>query len=322
MENVPEVTADDPTQPDEDLEKDPHAVSTIKTDMESHDFSVVFAADDAVSRGSLCTRHRIYPVIIDAHPQVFKQYQGEMTFKRVYNSLKLPEPYALEMFEMRPELLEEWCTTLEFGTDIGPLRKSGAKKAKTEDSNPYQQTHEALFSYCKHPWPVSQRWEGFRPRECECISLASAMFPIDPETERSDGSTVPMFFDANHSAERTFRWPPKMGKDKKLLPIKNPWRTSCPTFTALSRIVMRRQVAGADTVIKRLHPLEQMRMMGWDLQMYDRGKPPFARAMMTEADLANLAGNMWSGFTFIVTEISLAGRVPWEQTVRDNQVFV
>ena len=60
--------------------------------------------------------------------------------------------------------------------------------------------------------------------------------------------------------------------------IRNPWRKACPTFTGLSRVVARLHDPEGQIYIHRVHPLEQMGMMGWDLQMYAGGASPFDKA--------------------------------------------
>ena len=102
--------------------------------------------------------------------------------------------------------------------------------------------HEAAFSYCRVEWPPAVEHLGaflffgcrpclsartkhasnkhikdtgdFRDREAQIIYLADRRFPApelpeDPET----GYGPWQFFDANHSIERTLRWPP--ARDKK-----------------------------------------------------------------------------------------------------------
>ena len=191
LENVPEA-AQDAADTDEANDLPPEVCGQIKKYMEAADFSVVWAVDDAVTRGSLCVRRRIFPIIVDIHPEISEKFKLETNFKKVWNALKMPESYSWDCFALLNSTLVKYCRSLKHSTDIGPLRKG-----KDTDS-PYADTHEALFSYVGAPWPPAERYEGFRPREGEVISLANSLFP--PEDK------VTTFFDANHSAERTFRW--------------------------------------------------------------------------------------------------------------------
>ena len=42
---------------------------------------------------------------------------------------------------------------------------------------------------------------------------------------------------------------------------------------------------------------------------------------LTPEVLGSLSGNMWSGFTYICTEIALAGAVDWSVVLKENAEF-
>ena len=72
-------------------------------------------------------------------------------------------------------------------------------------------------------------------------------------------------------------------------------------------------MASGEVKLARVHPLEQMRMMGWDLPFYKDCVSPFH--VISDAELSSLAGNMWSAFTYLAIEVSLAGSIPWSEAI-------
>ena len=193
LENVPEAAQDD-IREDDDLELDPGVVRTIKDDMENAKFSVLFPSDDAVSRGSLCVRNRIYPCVIAIRPRIFEQFRGPERFTMVFSALKVPQPYGYECFALPPEVLQQYCAPLEHGENIAPIkkRKEGSEK---NDGIGYRETHEALFSFCKVPWPVdvSLYLPTLRPRENEVMVLANQMFPAERTPEDKQLTIIEFF---------------------------------------------------------------------------------------------------------------------------------
>ena len=66
------------------------------------------------------------------------------------------------------------------------------------------------------------------------------------------------YFDANHTFERTFRWPIK----DTTKGLRNPWKTYVPTITGSSSMTGR--VLKPDNTIqfRKVHGLEAMQMIG------------------------------------------------------------
>ena len=62
--------------------------------------------------------------------------------------------------------------------------------------------------------------------------------------------------------------------------------------------------------IKKLHGLEAMRLIGWDLCEWKDGVSPFASGKVTPELLAAMAGNAWSAFAFVPLAISAFGAAP------------
>ena len=65
----------------------------------------------------------------------------------------------------------------------------------------------------------------------------------------------------------------------------------------------------AGVLVKKLHGLEAMRVIGWDLG-HCKGKSLFESQDVTSDLLRNMAGNVWSAFTFIPLAIASFGAVP------------
>ena len=40
---------------------------------------------------------------------------------------------------------------------------------------------------------------------------------------------------------------------------------------------------------------------------------------MTEANLGDMAGNMWSGFTYLANEIAVAGSINWQEATAESK---
>ena len=67
--------------------------------------------------------------------------------------------------------------------------------------------------------------------------------------------------------------------------------------------------------IKRVHPLEQMRMNGWDLSFWADGLSPLSETITPEL-VTDLAGNMWNGWSYMCVEIAAAGCCDWAEARR------
>ena len=98
------------------------------------------------------------------------------------------------------------------------------------------------------------------------------------------------------------RWPAVDGKS-----LRNPWKLYLPTLTATSVMVCRFRKDGA-TTFKRLHGLEAMRCIGWDLGHFQDG------TLSSQVDyglLCDLAGNAWSSLAFLPVAMAAFGAAPW-----------
>ena len=210
-------------------------------------------------------------------------------------------------------MLRSLCSQLAEGTERKAAKKGKTGARSADDTWP--DVHEEAFSYSRVPWPPDVSGiKDFISREAEVIFLANRLFPAPPGEWH--------FFDANHSIERALRWPPSINsKTKKASPLKNPWKLCAPTFTAGAKIGARKlhQVEGSNEVsfleIKRVHPLEQMRMNGWDLSFWAGGLSPFSDTVSPET-VADLAGNMWNGWSYMAAEIAVAGCCDWVKARR------
>ena len=63
--------------------------------------------------------------------------------------------------------------------------------------------------------------------------------------------------------------------------------------------------------VKRIHPLECMRLQGWDLAHWKDHKSPFCQGFGSD-DVQKLAGNMWNMFSYARIKIAAVGCVDWE----------
>ena len=63
-------------------------------------------------------------------------------------------------------------------------------------------------------------------------------------------------------------------------------------------------------LIKRVHPLECMRLQGWDLAFWKDEKSPFSTHFKAD-DLQDFAGNMWNAFSYLRVKIAAVGCVDW-----------
>ena len=284
-------------------------VFVLQDDFESHGMTVVFASCDAKCRGSPCTRERIWPIVFDVEPEVAALLGLQRNFFAVHDELKA-EPFTYDMCAISHDVLKLLCAPLAEGTDRKSTKK--AKSAASDDTWP--DVHEECFSFARVAWPPdTSLLKDFLPRESQIIFLADKLFPAE--------EGVWTFFDSNHSIERTLRWPPKViAKTKKVQPLRNPWKTVAPTFTAGSKIVARKLHKVGDEPafleMKRVHPLEQMRMNGWDLSFWADGQSPFYVDQITAELVADMAGNMWNGWSFMAVEIATAECCDWSEAKR------
>lgn len=176
---------------------------------------------------------------------------------------------------------------------------------------------------------------GFRLRSAELVDLASVGFPALKVNQWE-------FFDCNNDLLRVFRLDrdadeneqaeqqgsDKKGNDKKDKKKQNgptwktpacPWRATIPTLVASSIIACRKVVVDEEgqqkQITKRLHGLEMMRLMGWDLSMYRNGDA-FPEENQTPALLQSLAGNAWCQWHFLPFATAVLGAVDWAEAKR------
>lgn len=77
---------------------------------------------------------------------------------------------------------------------------------------------------------------------------------------------------------------------------RSPWRTHCPTIAGSSKIAIRKLV-GDTLTLRLMHPIEMMRVMGWDLDHWANG-PRVWSDVITPDLVTSLAGNAFSAFAF------------------------
>ena len=216
-------------------------------------------------------------------------------------------------FLIEPSELQRLCSSIDTG--------SGRKAPKKSKNDPdWEPIHEATYSEFGVAWPpVACPVDVFRERESEVVYLVDQVWP----EERVDVWT---FFDANHTLQRTIKYPPHKAKSTapkaqpaakaKLATIwevaKSPWKDYVPTLTAGSSIAVRCIRSSADgapheKVLRRLHALEAMALQGWAPQMYENSMHPWAS--VTPQTLASMAGNMWNSFAFMPLVLSIFGAV-------------
>ena len=166
----------------------------------------------------------------------------------------------------------------------------------------WKPVHEQLYALLGIQWPptIAETMVGFTAREAEVVFVADHRWPA-----KEVG--VWEFFDANRSMERVFRWQPQQEFDDRLA---NPWRSHVPTLVGHSSMACRLKTASGLVKIKKLHGLEAMRLIGWDLCHWKDGASPFASGKILPDLLLSMAGNAWSAFAFVPLAISAFGAAP------------
>ena len=273
--------------------------------------SVLFPNCDATCRGSPCTRERIFQLVLVIEPAIANSLGVTQNFFMVLKELKA-SPYSYDSCCIDPEVLEAMCAHLPEGTGRASTKKKGKVGARSEEDT-WPDVHQEAYLFSRVEWPPDVSFlKDFLSRESEVIYLSDKLFPAPPGCWQ--------FFDANHSIERTLRWPPSVSaKTQKAQPLRNPWKECAPTFTAGSKIVARKWHQISDgpgfLELKRVHPLELMRMNGWDLSFWRDQTSPFSDSVSPEL-VSDLAGNMWNGWSYMVMEIALAGCCDWSEACR------
>ena len=102
-------------------------------------------------------------------------------------------------------------------------------------------------------------------REGELVWAADKLFPV-PAKDFGNYSVL----DASHTFERSFKWDATAPEPTAT----DPWRTSVPTLTANSKIIVRvRDNATGTVCMRRLHGLEAFALQGWGLGQWQSKNP-------------------------------------------------
>ena len=166
----------------------------------------------------------------------------------------------------------------------------GPQQAVDSGGSTWLEKHQEIFPQLGLSWPpdLGDLKPVLMPMGLRAAETAYAChigFPLTVDNEWQ-------FIEANSSLERNLRYPPAAGKA-----ISSPWTTTCRTFTSLSKVVIRKRDADGKITIRQLHPIEQMRMIGWDLGHWRRG-PQLWSSSVDPPLLGSLAGNAFSAFAF------------------------
>jgi hypothetical protein len=155
--------------------------------------------------------------------------------------------------------------------------------------------HRALFESEKMPWPPKldpqfmSIADHFGGRCAESAYFCNYNFPPTEE-----GYT---FFDS----QMQLPWL----VDADAAKLRNPWRSTVPTIAASSKMIVR-CCTSSSIDVRMFHPVEAMRVAGWDLDHWADG-PAFWNRDMDWELLNSLAGNAFSAFAFTpVLSASLA----------------
>ena len=100
--------------------------------------------------------------------------------------------------------------------------------------------------------------------------------------------------------------------------LRNPWKVKIPTLTASCKICCRKQFPTGVLELRRVHPLECLRLQGWDLGMWsgDVGPIKSLGGPWGPEELQDLAGNMWNAFSYTRVKMATAGAVDWVEVNR------
>jgi hypothetical protein len=274
----------------------------IVEDFQSQGFTVIFVDFNCTEYGSPKECRRAWFLILDIPREIADVLGVEEAFFAVFDSLLVEK-------EIRPPVTRFLLDGAMHEKFMGFKNSSSAKRVKANLE--WKLTHERLFSEIGLTWPPDVAHltaKGFRIREAEVAYLADHMF---------HGCGIGwQFFDANHSAERTFRLDkaPETLDQNVLDRMRVPWQSTVPTLTAQSVIVARYTHPGGPepfTELRRLHPIELFRLNLWDVDMW--ATPPHEHGDITTELLCDMAGNSWSLFAFVPLAVALLGCVPWSK---------
>ena len=114
--------------------------------------------------------------------------------------------------------------------------------------------------------------------------------------------------------------PPKTtkGEDLSIELLRNPWKVKIPTLTASCKICCRKQSPTGVLELRRVHPLECLRLQGWDLGMWSGDVVPIKSlgGPWGPEELQDLAGNMWNAFSYTRIKMAAVGAVDWVEVNR------
>ena len=308
LENVAEILQndgeddDDPSKEAADDKTLKVVNNTINDYFEKKGMTVVFVLDDPRNKGSLCARTRVHPCVVDIPRAIADEMKLEDHFHDLWGSLRSSDQHTFESFMVDNDLLDRMCSPLQYGQDKGPAKQ----KPKTGGDD-WEPVHQKLFMFKGLKWPPAvDHLTQFRTRSAECIVFANAFWPEDAVNRWT-------YFDSNHDAKRLFRWPAKPKKDGTMTALKCPWRTYIPTLTSLTHMVARCLVKVDEDeptlVLRRVHPIECMRVMGWDLEHFRN--PPFGwygvpgehkEHLLDDSLLQDIAGNAWTAWTYTANQ--------------------
>ena len=267
---------------------------------------------NALDYGSPMARVRWWLVILDIDPACAKQLNIEQHASEILNGLKdgyRAAPYSFEPFFIQPDVIEELVHNIPFKMQ---------KAARLDDG--WKDVHLGLCLSHDIEWPPNSdlpRSKGFGVRSAEVIVIAMTLFSLTDVG-------VWEFFDANADAVRVFRLDSPSDK------VPNPWKRVMPTLVASSQVVGRilRKVDGEaepQLEMKKLHGLEAMRLMGWDLNMYHDGDAFGGLGDGQGRDdtqspelLSSLAGNAWCCWHTVPLVIAVFGSVNWALVTRGS----
>ena len=283
--------------------------------------TVLFPYCDAMMRGSPALRERIYPLILDVEPAVSAEMNISPRFNMLLDGFKCDAPYSYDEVQIDYKVLSAMCSGLAEGTGRASVAKKVKTSAPRSEDDDWPNVHQEAYSFARVDWPPdTDHIDDFLPREAEIVYLANAVFPVQPGPD-GDGQPRSLweFMDANHSLERTLRFPPARCGDG-FKPLRNPWKPVAPTFTAGSKIAARKWRPwrfgdgdpGGFLELKRLHPLELMAMNGWGVAFWKDPDCVFSDQITPEL-ISDMAGNMWNGWSYMCMEMALAGCCNWTE---------
>ena len=319
LECVPDLTQ-------EEVGEDGMAASDadfIVETLEAEGFTAIAFVHNCRSSGWPMDRFRLWVVVFDIPRNKMEPYIP--VFHQVLNALQCEGRWHVKNFLIGQDTLERMTAPLLDGSDAANIKRPKKDMQRSGDCRPsgrrdhWKDVHCDAFSRLGLGWPVPacNSIQGFRRRESEVVYAADVLFPSDVCMLQDD--LIFSFFDANHTFERTFNWPPPIKEtedeeeekeDKPLRDkLKCPWKRHVPTLTGNSRIAVRCHNSEGRTVIRALHGLEAMALQGWDLPLWK--KNPYQDKGINSSSLMDLAGNMWCAGSYLPIAIAAFGTVPW-----------